>query len=46
MRDAQTVATPWAQAWRQQLRAHRVAALGLGMALLAVLWLLLASGAE
>ena len=32
MRDAQTVATPWVQAWRQQLREHRVAALGLGVA--------------
>ena len=46
MSDARTVPEPLVQAWRRQLREHRVAAFGLGVALLAVLWLLLSSGAE
>ena len=46
MNDAQTAPALLAQAWRRQLREHRAVALGLGVALLAVLWLLLSGGAE
>ncbi len=46
MSDARTVPAPLVQAWRRQLREHRAAAFGLGVALLAVLWLLLGGGAE
>ncbi len=46
MSEARAVPAPLIQAWRRQLREHRVAALGLGVALLAVLWLLLGGGAE
>jgi ZIP family zinc transporter len=46
MADARTAPSPFVQAWLRQLQAHRPVALGLGVALLAVLWLLLGSGAE
>ena len=46
MSDTRTVPTPFARAWLRQLQTHRAAALGLGVALLAVLWLLLGSSVE
>ncbi|WP_276809611.1 ZIP family metal transporter [Castellaniella defragrans] len=46
MSDARAAPAPFAQAWRRQLREHRAAAFGLGVALLVVLWLLLSGGAE
>jgi len=46
MNEAQTAAEPLIRAWRRQAREHRAAALGLLLAVLAVLWLLLSGGVE
>lgn len=46
MSDARAAPAPLIQAWLRQLREHRIAALGLGVALLAMFWLLLGGGAE
>lgn len=44
--DMAAVSAGFIQAWRAQLRAHKPIAWGLLVAMLAVLWLLLASGIE